>query len=113
MPVDRLITVSVEQPGSRNMYGEYVEGETAEHRVWAGRFDRDLEDIESEGGTRNETRRDWRIRWRADIANVTDLTTVSVVDGGQTFNVQNLQEETGRDGRTRRRWLRISGVHTT
>ena len=113
MPVDRIITVSVQAPGHRNMYGEYVEGAVTEHRVWATRFDRDLQDIEEEGGARTETRRDWRVRWTSTLADVADLTTVSVTDGGIDFDVQNIVEDTGRFGETRRRWLRIQGVSST
>ena len=66
--LDRIITVRVQAEGMRNEHGEFVEGAVTPIRVWASRRDRDLTDIAEEGGTRGEARRDWRIRWRADLA---------------------------------------------
>ena len=110
MPVDRIITVRLTSEGMRNEFGEFVPGATVDHRVWASRFDASLTDLAESGGSRDETQRDWRIRYRADVAAIAELSRVTVIDDGLTFNVQNLIEETGRDGITRRRWLRISGV---
>ena len=113
MSADRLIAINVTAPGMRNQYGENVEGEVTPIRVWAARLDRSQEDIEQEGGTRGETRRDWRIRWDARIAD-TPTARLEVVDGALTFNVLNIIEVTGRPGQMlRRRWLDIQGVHTT
>ena len=112
MPADRLITVNLTGEGMRNQYGEYVEGEVTPIRTWATRMDKTQEDIEQEGGSRNETRRDWRIRWFAAL-DAAPVSLVSVVDGGQTFNVLNVIEDTGRNGDFRRRWLMIQGMHTT
>ena len=112
MPADRLITVNLTVEGMRNQYGEYVEGEVTPIRTWATRMDKSQEDIESEGGSLNSTRRDWRIRWLAAL-DAAPISMVSVVDGGQTFDVLNVIEDTGRNGDFRRRWLMIQGVHTT
>ena len=97
MPADRLITVNVIAEGQRNQYGEYVPGATTAFRTWATRQDLSQEDKEQEGGIRDETRRDWRIRWDSRIA-VTPVSRLEVVDGGLTFNVLNLLEVTGRPG---------------
>ena len=113
MPVDRIVTVSVVSPGMRDQHGEFVPGATAKHRVWATRFDQDLEDLNDEGGARTTGRRDWRVRWRRDIADITDLSTIEVQDGAQTWDVTNLVEDMGRFGDVRRRWLRIQGVVST
>ena len=112
MPVDRLITVRNAGEGFYNDFGEYEMPVPVDIRVWAGRRDKDAEDIESEGGVRDETRRDWRIRYRSDIADV-PTSQLSVVDGPLTFDVLNVVEVTGRDSTTRRRWLDIQGVYTT
>ena len=115
MPADRLITVNITTPGMRNQHGEYVEGATIAVRSWASRRDRSQEDIEQEGGTRDEVRRDWVIRWDRRIALV-PVTRLDVVDDGVTFNVLNMVEITRR-GRgqpdLRRRFLEIQGVFTT
>ena len=115
MPADRLIEVNITTPGMRNQHGEYVEGATIAVRSWASRRDRSQEDIEQEGGTRDEVRRDWVIRWDSRIADV-PVSMLSVVDGGVTFDALNVVELT-RQGRgqadLRRRFLSIQGVFTT
>ena len=112
MPVDRIITVRTTTEGMRNEHGEFEPGVATDHTVWASRIDASIKDVEESGGTRGETQRAWRIRYRADLAAITDLTRIAVIDGGVTFNVQNFIEETGRDAKTRRRWLRITGVQS-
>ncbi len=115
MPADRIITVTVSTEGTRDNQGNYVPGQVTAVGVWASRRDRSAEDIEQEGGTRDETRRDWRIRWDSRIADV-PVSRISVVDGGQTFNVLNMTEVTRQrrnEANLRRRWLDLQGVHTT
>ena len=68
MPADRLIDVLISATGDRDDRGEYIPGEVTTIRVWATKFDRSQEDIASEAGDREETRRDWRIRWDKRIA---------------------------------------------
>lgn len=115
MPADRLITVNVYAAGARNEHGIYEEGPLSQYRQWATRRDLTQEDIESEAGIRDSTRRDWRIRWDSRIARV-KVVFLEVVDGGETFNVENMVEVTrGGRGRQdlRRRFLDIQGVYTT
>ena len=112
MPVDRIITITITREGMRNEFGEFVPGAATDHTVWASRFDASLTDLAESGGSRDETQRDWRIRYRADVAAISDLTKLEIIDDEVTFNVLNMIEETGRDGNTRRRWLRISGVYS-
>ena len=99
----------------RNMHGEYVPGSTTAIAVWASRRDKSQEDIETEGGTLDSTRRDWRIRWDRRIA-LALVSMLDVVDEGVTFNVLNMVEVT-RQGRgqadLRRRFLDVQGVHAT
>ena len=112
MPLDRRITITIIGEGMRNEYGEFVPGATTNHRVWATTFDKSLEDIEGEGGVRNERRRDWRIRWDSRFL-VDDLTRIEVQDGADAYNVLQMNEDTGRFGEVRRRWLVIQGVFST
>ena len=111
MPADRLITITTETPGHRNDQGVYIPGQSVARRVWATRMDRSLEDVAEEGGQRDETRRDWRIRWRSDVAALAP-SDMKVTDEGQDFDVQNMIEVTD-EGRTRRRFLDVQGVYTT
>lgn len=115
MPADRRIIVNVEALGTRNDQGEYVPGPVTAINVWASKRDKSQEDIQQEGGARNETRRDWVIRWDRRIA-LTPPSRLEVEDEGDTFNVLNLTEVTRR-GRgqpdLRRRFLEIQGVFTT
>ena len=113
MPIDRRITVQIRGEDQRDRYGELVPGAINYFPVWAGRFDKTLEDISEIGGERSQIRRAWRVRWFSDLAGITDLERVAVEDGGIEFDVENLVEETGKDGRTRRRWLMIEGVYST
>ena len=64
------------------------------------------------GGTRDETSRDWRIRWDARIALIpTNL--LQVVDGGENFLVTNMVEVRQKRGgpNLRRRFLDLQGIH--
>ena len=110
--LDRIITVRVQAEGMRNEHGEFVEGAVTPIRVWASRRDRDLTDIAEEGGTRGEARRDWRIRWRADLAGAA-TSSLAVQDDRLEWTVDKLVEVTGRKGELRRRWLDIQGRYTT
>lgn len=111
MPPDRVITLRIRESGTRNDYGEYVPGQVTEHRAWATRIDKSLEDIATEGGQSNEIRRTFRIRWRRDIVDAAAgfLDRLAVVENGQEFNVENLVEV--EDGR--RRFLDIEAVATS
>lgn len=113
MPADRLVIVQVATPGDYNQHGEYVEGAKVEIRTWASRRDVSARDIQ-EGGARDETRRDWLIRWDSRIANASTL-DLAVIDGLDTFTISNMVEETRRRGSQdlRRRFLTLQGVFTT
>ena len=110
MPLDRRVTVNLTAT-TFNDEGEPITTVTASLPLWATRTDGDVADTEEEGGSRDETRRDYRIRWRADIAGAF-VSEVSVQDGALTFNALRVREETD-SGRTRKRWLTIQGVHST
>ena len=116
MPTDRLITVTVTEEGMRNQFGEYVPGATTAICTWASRRDRSQEDIAEESGTRDETRRDWRIRWDSRVAD-TPVSRLEVVDaGGWVWNVLNMVEVTNQgrgQAALRRRFLDIQAVFST
>lgn len=105
--LDRIVTLSIQGEGGRNEYGEWEESRLVEHRIWATRMDKSLEDIENEGGTRNIARRDFRVRWFSDLATALP-SSISVTEGGQTFDVENITEES--EGHGRRRFMVLECV---
>ena len=117
MALDRRITVTYEGAGGgRDEHGDYVPGPTITKGIWATRRDLSSQDIIEGGGSRTELQRDWQIRWDKGIAEVREeglLVTLNVIDNGKSFDVQNVIEESGRDGAYRQRWLRLQGIFTT
>ena len=115
MPADRRIVVNVSEPGYRDpaLQGEWVPGAAITAiGVWATRRDVGQELKIERQGTRDETSRDWRIRWDARIALIpTNL--LQVVDGGENFLVTNMVEVTAQRGgpNLRRRFLDLQGIH--
>ena len=115
MPADRVITVNVMGEETRDEHGEAVPGVVVPVRTWASIRDRDLRDIEEEGGSRAEARRDWVIRFDARIYGH-HPTLLAIVDGAQTWNVLGVSELTRQrrgEADLRRRFLTIQGVYTT
>ena len=119
--LDRLITVTYTPPGTRNMYGEFVEGTPVVYPVWAEVMPKSLTDIAEEGGQRGEARRDWRIRWVDGLYGVpTNLLTVTdderIDDTGDAvpwvWSVENLTEYVGRNGEYRRRFMDVEGLYS-
>ena len=114
MPADRRIIVQLQAEGYRDpdLQGELVPGAVTAIGVWATRRDVGQELKTERQGTRDETSRDWRIRWDARIALIpTNL--LQVVDGGVLFTVTNMVEVTRQRGAPdlRRRFLDLQGVH--
>ena len=115
MPADRRITINVTSDGYRNELGEFVEGTVTPLEVWASRRDKFLTDIATEGGTRDQGRRNWRIRWDARIAN-SPTRRLGVVDGTLTFTISNMVEVTRQrrgEQDLRRRFLDLEGLYET
>ena len=115
MPADRVITVNVTGEETRNEHGEAVPGAVVPVRTWASIRDRDLRDIEEEGGSRAEARRDWVIRFDARIYEH-DPVLLAVMDSGRAWNVLAVAELTRQrrgEADLRRRFLTIQGVYTT
>ena len=111
MPLDRRITVNIQAEGTRDDQGDFIPGPTTSHDVWATRMDRTQSDIEQEGGTLANIRRDYRVRWFANLSD-TPANRLSVVEDGITFNVLNIAESTGRRNEYRRRYMLIQAEHT-
>ena len=80
--------------------------------VWASRRDVGQERKVERQGTRDETSRDWRIRWDSRIA-LTSTSLLQVEDEGETFTVTNMVEVIEQRGAPdlRRRFLDLQGIH--
>ena len=114
MPSGRRITVNVSEEGTRDMTGEHVPGAVTALGVWARRRDVSQELKIERQGARDETSRDWRVRWDARIAN-TDNSLLKVEDGGDTFTIRNKVEVTAQRGGApdlRRRFLDLQGIRS-
>ena len=112
MAFDRVVTVTVYGPYTRNEHRETVKGLPVDYEVWATVFDKSLEDKEGEGGTSLQRRRDWKIRYAEPFA-ITDITRMEVTDGGLLYDVKTIIEDTGRVGQIRHRYLTIQGVYAS
>ena len=117
MPADRRITVQVQGEGFRDpdLQGEYVTGAVTPINVWASRRDVGQERKLERQGTRDETSRDWRIRWDSRIAS-SPTSLLKVEDGGETFTITNLVEVTAQRGGApdlRRRWIDLTGIRSS
>ena len=113
MPADRRIVVNVSTAPTRNEHGELVPGAITPIGACASRRDVSQELKIERQGTRDETSRDWRVRWDSQIAN-SPTTLLKVEDGGETFTVINMVEVTEQRGGApdlRRRWIDLQGIH--
>ena len=115
MPADRRITINVMAEGTRppELQGEYVPGTVTAIGAWASRRDVGQERKLERGGTRDETSRDWRVRWDSRIAS-TPVARLKVEDGGETFTITNMVEVTRQrrgEPDLRRKWIDLQGVH--
>ena len=111
MPADRRITINVTSEGHRNQQGRFVPGAVTPLNLWASRRDVGQELKLERGGSRDETSRDWRVRWNALLAS-TPTSRLMVVEGTETFNITNKVEVTAQRGGApdlRRRWIDLSG----
>ena len=114
MPAGRRITITVSELGTRDpaLQGEYVPGVVTALGVWARRRDVSQELKIERQGSRDETSRDWRIRWDSRIA-LSPTSLLKVEDGGETFQVINMMEVIQQRGAPdlRRRFLDLQGIH--
>ena len=110
MPIDRLLTVTITGEGDFNQAGQYVEGTPTDYRRWASLVDTSVERLLLQGGTRGESDVVFRVRYFDALATaVITRVTVTDADGG-IFTVNTISEVTGRDARTRRRWLELECI---
>ena len=114
MPADRRITINVSAEGHRNEFGEFVEGTVTALGVWASRRDVGQERKLERGGTRDETSRDWRVRWDSRIAS-SHTSLLKVEDGEEIFTVTNMVEVSRQRGAPdlRRRFLDLQGIRSS
>ena len=113
MPADRRITINVSEKPTRDENGEVVYGAVTPLGVWATRRDVGQERKTERQGTRDETSRDWRVRWDSRIAS-SPTSLLEVEDGEETFTITNMVEVTEQRGGTpnlRRRFLDLQGIH--
>ena len=68
MPADRLITLTVRAEGMRDDTGVYIPGTViATLRPWVQVVDSGSSDLEDAGGVAVVRRKDFTLRWRADV----------------------------------------------
>ena len=119
MPLDRRLTITYTGPGTRNAYGEFVPATPTVWNVWASVDPLRQQTIFDEGGTANDRRRHWRIRFlpgllavRANLVTIDEGETVDTVDMPDTpvlYRAYNIYEDTGRNMEVRRRWMIVEG----
>ena len=106
MPLDRLITVSLQALGKR-VNGKYVDGKVTAYRVWAERISSASAstDAASAGtGTVVQAVVMWRIRWVTAIArHRVDL--MSIEADGFFWNVESVNESD-----ERRRFIELRAI---
>ena len=117
MPADRRITVNLSAEGTRNQQGEYVPGAVTPIEMWATRRDVGQELKIERQGTRDETSRDWRIRWDSRIAS-SPTSLLKVEDGGGGIRGRLSPSPTWLKSRSngggqdiRRRFIDLQGIH--
>ena len=114
MPADRLINVEVSATGTRAMNGRYIPGELTTLRVWTTKHDLSLVDLVEQGGNRDVVTRSWRVRFDSRIYSTP--TSHMDVDGGVHFSITHMNEITDQGANRqalRRRWIDLTGVHST
>ena len=116
MPADRRIIVQIQAEGTRSpeLQGEHVPGAVTAIAVWASRRDVGQERKLEREGTRDETSRDWRVRWDSRIA-LSPTSLLKVEDGAKTFTITNMVEVTEQRGGApdlRRRFLDLQGIRS-
>lgn len=110
MPTDRVITVGIQQPGDYNQAGQFVPGVEAEYRRWATLIDTSLERLIQQGGSRGEEDALYRVRYFRALAEADVRITFVTEADGDRYTVSGIEEVTGRDGNTRRRWLELTCI---
>ena len=129
MHLDRVITVRLSTPGTRDAVGRWVPGPSTDHRVWTTRLSGPAERILESEGTRGEREARWIVRWFRELAErdpgeapvevlAEGTRSAGESDAVSRFIVTEIDEVDGaavmagevRALRARRRWLRITAV---
>lgn len=113
--LDRVVDLTLRTEGSRNEFGEWVPGTSTTRNVWASRRDTTLERNVTEGGSRQDIRRTYRVRWRADIVEAVQqgaggIGRLGLSDAGLAFTVVNVLEVAGKRYELRRRYLDLEVI---
>ena len=122
MALDRKIRISYPTPGSRDEHGDFIPGPIESIDVWATVFPLSQQDTFEQGGVLTARNRRWRIRfWPALVGvgasalTVYEGEDVTLGDGTMesiVYVLNNIYEDTGRDGEVRRRWHVLEGTWT-
>ena len=99
--LDRKIVILYTAPGTRDQYGEYVEGVERRFDVWAQLRSQEGTDYPEVAGQRRAGRKTYRVRWFSVIADIQSV-YLTVLDGTLSgegsilrYNVENFREVTG------------------
>ena len=112
MALDRRITLHLREQGDYDDSGRFVPGVETDHGIWATLIPQPINRDVLPGGVRTITLQQWRIRWRSDLAD-TGITEVSISADGVRYIVTNIQEDNGRFGEVRHRFLILDGTAET
>ena len=121
MPLDRPATLRLMTAGSRNEFGEYLEGAVTEYRVWLTRVDAPVDRDVTLEGTRVVTPGRFRLRWLQELADFDVRLTGELLFDGRNWIITGVDEVDAADVRTdqqrslrsRRRWLAVTANETT
>ena len=107
MPVDRLLTIGLDTEGSYSRFGEFEPGPLTVLRKWATIIDTSVTRTIDSGGARGDADLVVRLRYTSGLME-SPISRMSAWDeDGASYTVSRRDEETGRDGRTRRRWVEL------
>ena len=112
MPIhlDRPCNITIPATGSRNQYGEYVQGAPTTRRVWC-RLDRDsLKWQLEESGSRSLGRVRAIVRYRNEFIRAQSFTGWELNLDGAVYSIIGIDETANQP---RRRYLTISAVRRT
>ena len=100
--LDRRITVCIDAPTSRNVYGEIERGALTELELWAA-----LAIIAAPYSTVAGRTRRWTVRYRSELLVIPKA--ASVIDEGKTYKVTAIREVAG-EREELQGWIEIDGV---
>ena len=112
MPTDRLVTINLQELGDYSGAGIYVDGPDVLYRRWATLIDTSVERSLTlgQGGSRAQETALYRVRYFKALASADVRITFLQEDDGDRYRVTRITEQTGRDGRVRRKWLELDCV---